>query len=303
MAIKKEFKIGFFVVVVMIAAFFVINYLRGVDVFNKQKDYYSVYESVDGLSASAPVTINGYNVGKVASVVYNVETKKFDVTCVVDNDFEIPVDSKMTIYSVDIMGGKGVRIDLGTSEEICADGAFLEPAKEQDLIGGLAENIGPVLSKLTVLMDSLNVTVSGVNQVLSDKNQKSIESSLAHLRSTLANVSKLVAYVNTKTGDIDTIVNSLSDFSAQLTNIGDKLDTTLTGVNGFVDDLNKADVEALVASLNKLVSDLNNPEGSVGKLIHDGSVYESLDSVLVGVDSLINKIQRNPKKYLKISVF
>jgi hypothetical protein len=33
------------------------------------------------------------------------------------------------------------------------------------------------------------------------------------------------------------------------------------------------------------------------------SVYNSVDSLLIDINSLVNKIQENPKKYLKISVF
>ena len=36
MKISKEFKIGLFVVTVLTASFFLINYLRGKDIFNKE---------------------------------------------------------------------------------------------------------------------------------------------------------------------------------------------------------------------------------------------------------------------------
>ena len=35
----------------------------------------------------------------------------------------------------------------------------------------------------------------------------------------------------------------------------------------------------------------------------DDSVYNSLDSLLSDVDSLVRKISENPKKYFRISVF
>ena len=36
MKLSKEIKIGFYIVVVLTASFFLINYLRGEDIFNKE---------------------------------------------------------------------------------------------------------------------------------------------------------------------------------------------------------------------------------------------------------------------------
>ena len=43
MKMRKEFKIGVFVVTVLVASFFVINYLRGEDIFNSEIEVHSTY--------------------------------------------------------------------------------------------------------------------------------------------------------------------------------------------------------------------------------------------------------------------
>ena len=48
---------------------------------------------------------------------------------------------------------------------------------------------------------------------------------------------------------------------------------------------------------------MQDPDGSLGKLLTDGSVYDSLDAILADVDRLVRKIEENPKKYIRISVF
>ena len=53
----------------------------------------------------------------------------------------------------------------------------------------------------------------------------------------------------------------------------------------------------------ELLDNVNDPDGSIGKLLKDDSVYNSVDSLLLDLNVLVNKIQENPKKYLKISVF
>lgn len=303
MRYSKELKIGAFAVIVLVVSFFVINYLRGVDIFDREIEVVSRYDDVVGLVPSAPVFIKGYKAGKVADVVYDAERGDFVVTCSVLKDFRIPEDSKMTIYSVDIMGGKGVRIDLGTSESDAADGASLAPAVAPDLIGGLTESLGPLMAKVGNTIDSLNVTVSGVNMLLSAENQAVIRRSLVHLESALADASSVASAVEGRSDELSSFITNLSALSEKLTLIADEADTTIAGVNGVVGKLNESDIEGVVSSLRRLLDNINDPDGTVGRLFVDDSVYNSIDSLLIDVDSLVRKIKENPKKYLRISVF
>ena len=303
MRFSKELKIGVFVVVVLTASFFLINYLRGEDIMNREIELVSQYDNVEGLVASAPVFIKGYKAGKVSEVVYQPESGNFKVTCSIKKEFAIPEDSRMTIYAVDIMGGKGVRIDLGSSEDMAKDGDMLQPAFEPGLMDGLSAGIGPLLDKVNHTLDSLGVTVSGVNRVLSEKNTASISRTVAHLERTMADVNQIVANVEGKSKELDQFVDALSAFAGKLDGIAAKVDTTMTGVKDFVGTLNESDIDSLVVSFRELLENINDPNGTIGKLLNDGSVYDSVDSLLNDVDTLVRKIQENPKKYIRISVF
>lgn len=303
MRFSKELKIGVFVVVVLTASFFLINYLRGEDIMNREIELVSQYDNVEGLVASAPVFIKGYKAGKVSEVVYQPESGNFKVTCSIKKEFAIPEDSRMTIYAVDIMGGKGVRIDLGSSDDMAKDGDMLQPAFEPGLMDGLSAGIGPLLDKVNHTLDSLGVTVSGVNRVLSEKNTASISRTVAHLERTMAGVRQVVANVEGKSKELDQFVDALSAFAGKLDGLAAKVDTTMTGVKDFVGTLNESDIDSLVVSFRELLENINDPNGTIGKLLNDGSVYDSVDSLLNDVDTLVRKIQENPKKYIRISVF
>lgn len=303
MKYAKELKIGVFVVIVSVASFFLINYLRGEDIMNKEIEVTARYETVEGLVASAPVYIKGYKAGKVSQVTYSPENGDFQVICSIRKEFLIPNDSRMTIYGVDIMGTKGVRIDFGTSEIMVEDGGMLVPAIEAGLMDGLAAEIGPLLSKVSTTLDSLGVTVSGVNRVLSEKNTASISKTIAHLEKTMADVRNIASSVEGRSAELEAFIANLSELSDSFNGIATKVDTTVTGVNELMATLNEAELDKVVTSLNTLLENINDPEGSVGKLLTDDSVYNSVDSLLNDVDTLVKKIQENPKKYIKISVF
>lgn len=300
---KKELKIGIFAVTVLTVSFFVLNYLRGEDIFNREAEYVSSYSNVEGLVASAPVYIKGYKAGKVTDVIYEASEDRFYVTCSVSKQFAVPADSKMMIYSVDIMGGKGVRLDLGDAVEMAADGDTLASGFEAGLMDGLSSEIGPLLSKVGMAVDSLSVTISGVNGILTEKNRSRISNSLAYLEHTLANVKDISANIDGKSEQIDVFIDNLAALSTQLGAFVAKADSTMAGASKFIGSVNEADIAGTVESLKRLVDNINNPDGSVGRLLTEDDVYNSVDSLLSDIDDLISKIKENPKKYLKISVF
>lgn len=300
MKFSKEFKIGLFVVTVLTASFFLINYLRGKDLFNREMEICARYQDVEGLVSSAPVYIKGYKAGKVTEVAYDPASDDFTVTCSVMKDFRIPVDSRMMIYGVDIMGGKGIRIDLGSSTDLIADGGLLASSSEPGMLDGLASGVAPLMDKLGRTLDSLNVTVSSVNRLLADGN---ISRTISHLERTMADVSAIVAVMEGKSDELNVFVDNLAALSSQLISVSQKADTLVSDVSDVVSKISADELRDVVSSFRALLENINDPEGTVGRLLTDDSVYDSVDSLLNDIDTLIKKIQENPKKYIKISVF
>ena len=300
MKISKEFKIGLFVVVVLTASFFLINYLRGKDIFNKEIEISSRYEQLDGLVASAPVYIKGYKAGKVTEVSYDREADDFVVTCSVLKDFRIPADSKMTIHGVDIMGGKGIRIDLGSSVEMIEDGGFLLPSSEPALLDGLASGVAPLMDKVGRTLDSLNVTVAAVNRILADGN---ITRTIAHIERTMADISSVASTLEGKSAELNLFIDNLTVLSAKFISIAEKTEDIAGDASSLVSSINPEELSAVVTSFKELLVNINDPDGTIGKLLTDGSVYKSVDELLNDVDVLVKKIQENPKKYIRISIF
>ena len=300
---SKEFKIGLFAVGIMIVSFFLINYLRGEDIFNREFEVSSRYQNVEGLVPSAPVYIKGYKAGKVVEVTYNPQTEDFEVICSIRNEFRVPADSRMTIYSVDIMGGKGVRIDLGTAETYAEDGDVLAPEFEAGLMDALAGSVQPLLSKVNATMDSLAVTVSGINSLLCESNRESIARTLSHLEMTLASVQKVSRSIEGRSDELSAFISDLSVLSEKMIAIAEKADSTMTGVNTIAASISESDINGVISSLKLLLDNINDPDGTIGRMFEDDSIYQSVDALLNDIDTLIGKIQENPKKYLRISVF
>ena len=303
MKISREFKIGFFAIAVLVVSFFLINYLRGEDIFNKEIEVSARFSKVEGLVPSAPVFIKGYKAGKVSEVTYDSRSGDFEVVCSVLKDFAIPEDSRMTIYSVDIMGGKGVRIDLGTSSSYVEDGGDLIPAFEAGLMDALGSNIAPLLEKVTSTMDSLSVTVAGVNRLLGDANQSNIAKTLSHLERTMSSLNNVAGDIDGKSDELEAFIDNMAALSGQLGELVSKADGVMDSVSLTAAKISTSDIEGVISSFKELLMNMNDPDGTIGKLFVDNSVYDSVDALLSDIDILVKKIQENPKKYIRLSVF
>lgn len=303
MKITKEFRIGLFVVTVLIMSFFLINYLRGKDIFNKEIEVRSRYSDVEGLVSSAPVYIKGYKAGKVSEVSYESETGDFLVTCSILREFEVPEDSRMVIYGVDIMGGKGIRIELGESSVPVVDGGILSSGSEPALLDGLASSVTPIMEKVGTVLDSVNLALAGVNELLSQNNQEAVANTLIHLEKTMSSIETVASSVGGRSDELDNFISDMASFSQSLTEVMVKVDTTLADASSILSSIDPEELNGVIDSFHSLLQNVNDPDGSVGKLLTEDSVYLSVENLLNDIDSLIRKIEENPKKYLRISVF
>ena len=119
----------------------------------------------------------------------------------------------------------------------------------------------------------------------------------------MANVSSVAAAIEGRSDDLNAFITNLNDLSVKLNAVVVKVDGTVDGMNQVVGQIQEADIKGVVESFHKLLTNINDPDGTIGKLLVNGSMYDSLDTLLVDIDSLIKKIQENPRKYMKLSVF
>ena len=172
---SKEVRTGLFAVIVLAATLFTVEYLKGKDIFSRTDTYYIIYPSVEGIDVSTAVTVGGYAAGRVSDVIYNRESGDYTVEISVSRNFPIPKDSRMDIYSSDILGTKKIKAVMGHSGTIAVSGDTLQGGIETDMLSSLAESIEPVALGLDTLVRSLNRTAESAKLILSDDNRGRID--------------------------------------------------------------------------------------------------------------------------------
>lgn len=303
MKASKELKIGIFVIVVLAVSFVIINFLREKDLFNRQMEISSVYQDVQGLTLSAPVYIKGYKAGSVTDIAYDGESGNFTVTCSVAKGFMLPDDSRMDIFSVDIMGGKGIDIVPGSSSAHLSDGDMIAGAVRTDMLASLQESLPQLILKLDSLADSLGTVAGNINAVLDEETRAGISGSVRHLEDILEDIDRIASAAGSRSDDIVEFLDNLAYVSSRLVSVTDKADAAMSGIGGTAAALDSADIAGMVASVRELAEAIASPEGTVGRLLSDDGVYESVGSLVSRLDSLVMKIEENPRKYVRISLF
>lgn len=300
---SKELKIGIFVTIVLILSFFIINFLREKDIFNRQMELSATFPDVCGLTESAPVYIKGYKAGAVSDIAYDNVSGMFTVTCSFDKGFALPSDSKMVIYSVDIMGGKGVDIVPGEASGLLSDGDLIYGDVRPDMLSSLSDALIPLMGKISAAADSLGHAAGNVSGILDESARKKIESLLESLQATALNAERISGALGERADELGAFAGDLATLSSGLMSVVEKADTAMAKVNGVVSDLDDADIKSMAESLERLLELMQSPDGTVGRLLHDPKVYDSLESLLLEADSLVKKISENPRKYVRISLF
>ena len=68
MKFKREYSIALLVMAGVGLLIFGINFLKGLDLFQKRNVYHAVYNNVSGIAGASPVYFNGLKVGLVVGV-------------------------------------------------------------------------------------------------------------------------------------------------------------------------------------------------------------------------------------------
>jgi phospholipid/cholesterol/gamma-HCH transport system substrate-binding protein len=303
MKINREVKIGLFFLAIVIAIFGVLNFLKGQDIFKHTNTYYAVYENVEGLSPSSHIFLKGLKIGAVEKITFDASNLKFVVKININDKYHIPKNSEAQIFNTDIMGNKAMRIVFGDSDHFLQKDDTLRAGNVPELITMIADELVPLKQKVDTLVTALNKTAQALNTILNEETQENLVSGIASLRKTLHNLQQFSAALENEKGNIKNIAEGVNTFMGTLNQSSGDITRALHNLAVLTDSLQTADIKATVENINALLLQANNPEGSVGKLLHDGHLYNNVSKTIAHLDSLIVAIQKNPKKYIKITVF
>ncbi len=293
---SKEFKVGLIALIAGALLYYGFNFLKGNDFFSPTNKYYVLYDNVDGLNKSNPVIINGLAVGRVSRIrllqsAENLILVELDI----DENIELGDSTVASLSNTDFLGSKGIILDVGPLDNPIAPGDTLIPYQDK----GLNE----ILASAEPVASNLNTTITRVNEILIGLkgSGEKINETIDEVRLMTISVNEIIGQNQYKLAEIMSNTSSLiGKLDAKLDNI----DPLMSKTEGVLDSLNNLEINKTLASvrttmdsLNLTLTQLKNPDGTLGKFISNDSLYNAIQKTVSDFDSLANHLNFYPKHF------
>ncbi len=295
---SKEFRIGLIALVSGAILYYGFNYLKGTEFFSDNARYYAIYDNVDGLSKSDLVIVNGLSIGKVSDIrLLQEDNNKILVELTLNNDIQLGDSTVAELVDTDILGGKSIVLKIGEIVNPISPGDTLIAYIDRGLAEYL-DNVQPITNNLEITISRINEILLGlqgsgekVNKAIGELNitlsevNDVIRTNKEELAKTLSASRRLIENVNTQVSRLEPILKKSDGLLDSLNNL--KINETLSSVNKMVDQL------------TDLLQEIDNGEGTLGKLANNDSLYNNLNQLLVDLDKLTIHFNQYPKDFLK----
>lgn len=302
MKLSKEVKVGILTVVAIALFIFGYSYLKGSNLLEDNRIYYAVYDNVEGLTKSAPVTINGLRVGNIDDIKFLDDSGRLIVKFHVNGEFSFSSESTASVYSTSLIGGKALAIvpNFESTAIAAKSGDTLQSKLDKGLQGEVMDQFIPLKDKIEHMVVSADSVLVAVNKTLNPDARAAITSSLEELNKTLVEFKALSRNANTLLADNkETLGRTLKNLDVTTENFA-KISDTLAQVEiaGTVKQL-----EQTIGKFNSVLDKVSNGEGSLGKLMTDDKLYTNLERATEQAADLLQDMKLNPKRYVHFSVF
>jgi phospholipid/cholesterol/gamma-HCH transport system substrate-binding protein len=255
---------------------------------------YAVFEWGSGLRSGQPVLFSGVTVGYVGDVVMRRDGHII-VEMRVDKDYQLPRTTTARIVPNGVFGDMMVTLTVGAmTDEDFAVGDTV-PA------GPPAVAIGDVLARVDSIGKDVQSLTAGLNRELVQ------DGGLAELRATVRNantfLSELSRIAQVQSAELSRTQAAVRRVVSAVDSAG--VDSTVKALSGAAVAMGAlaTDLQQTTQQLTGILTRLEGSQGSAGLLLNDAGLYRDTRALLTRLDSLTADFQRNPKKYVKLSIF
>jgi len=300
--LSREIKTAILVILGLTLIVYTFNYLKGENLLDSSRRIYAIYDNVEGLASSSPVTINGHSIGRVQEITFTDDgSGKLKVLLLVEDNYQFSKNSKAELYETGLIGGKAIAIIPAFDEAPNAkSGDTLQGIIKAGLSELVNRRLTPLQEKIETMMVSADSLLTNLNSVFDNKTKSNLKNAIAELEGTLTSFRSTSNSLNKLVIDNQNIIDST------LTNVN----TVSNNFKKITDSIANADLTGTINNLqstldgvNKLLEEIESGQGSIGKLMKDDQLYDNLEGASKQLEELLQDFKLNPKRYVHFSIF
>lgn len=314
MKLKREYSIALLVLLGAGLLIFGVNFLQGLDIFKQRNVYHAVYNNSRGIVEANALQYNGLKVGQVVKVALMPDgTGRIVLSYQLDESgLTIPKDSKITLGG-DLFG-KWADLKLGSSPQSAVPGDTLFGDAELSLTESFSASIDPLKQKAEGMLASVDSVLTSLQLILNDSARMDIDASFSSIRGTLESLNQSARRIDGMIADeraaIHAVLANIQEITGNLVQYNDEVASILTNLDSVTTTLASGDVKNMLADLSASSAQLKNlmgkieaGEGTLGKLVHNDTLYNNLQSASNELDLLMEDLRLNPNRYVQLSLF
>ncbi|MEA4917034.1 MlaD family protein [Proteiniphilum sp.] len=290
--LSRNALIGLAFIASLVMIYFGINFLKGVNVFKKQNQYYAQFDDVSKLLISSPIYVKGYQIGLINKIeMVSDDPMRFSVGLNLSEDIRIPEGSYLE-YDLDMFGASTVNLVMGSSNVYVELGDTITGKKMFGLMDGVA-TVMPKADSILLRVDSLIYTLHKiVANPAWDQSIKGIGNTVEQLSRSSVSLNRMVSSMEK---DLPEISKNLASVSSDLKVVSNEL-SQMDMATTF------ASIDETVNNLKQLTAKINSDDNSLGLLLNDTKLHDSLNMTIDTATKLLEDIRQNPDRYLTIRV-
>lgn len=290
--ITRNALIGLAFLVSLLMIYFGINFLKGVNVTKQQNQYYVLFDDVTHLLLSSPVYVKGYQIGLINEInMVSADPMLFAVGINLEKELQIPEGSALS-YGIDLFGASTASLIMGSSDRYLAAGDTLTGTRET----GMMEGVTAVMPKADSILLRIDSVLYTLHRLIAhpawETSITGMGSTIDRLNHTSASLSRIVHSLET---DLPAISSNLNAVSGDLKKVSGEL-SQMDMSNTF------ATIDETVVNLKQITAKLNSTDNSMGLLLNDTKLHDSLNVTIDTATKLLEDIRQNPGRYLSVKV-
>lgn len=312
--VKKEFIIGLVAVITILIFIWGYSFLKQSDLFNTRRQYYAVYEQIDGINSDRPVLINGYQVGKVDAVYFHPDQSgRLIIRFYISEDIQFSKNTIAKITSTDLLGTKALILLMDTGA-IAVSGDTLPSGIDLSIGEEVNRQVAPIKKRAEEMLAQLDTVMLYIRSLIDEKTRdqvamtfQNIQETFESLNNTVKSLDRILAKNEDNFGKIvsnlESITKTLREGNADLANVMDNMSSISDSLAKVNVAETVANLNATLASFDELLKKANAGEGSLGLLLNDEALYMNLNKTNQQLQMLMEDMRLNPQRYVRFSIF
>lgn len=288
--LSAEAKVGLLVLVGSVTLLWM-TFAVGKYEFGEKKGYtvIAVFDSVAGLDAKASVRMAGVQIGTVEKV--ELVDSRARLTLRIKPEVRILRGSRAMIKTLGLLGEKYVELIPDLAPGPNPHGGRIEyyGNKEEIAVTVSPSDVDKLINQLSAISDDIKQVTGSLSQVFgSERGARSMEDILADLRGTMSNIRDFSHTLRSDGGELVMRMNEL------VASLNDVVNENRDNLRVSLENVREASrsAELALASIENATKKVERGEGTLGKLVNDDSMYDSIETAARGIGEMTARLER-----------